>query len=154
MACNDGGLSPAGHLEIMRARAQWESLGLVHYTVEARRICFCPPLYSRWHELTVSNDSVIAMRQVDPMASPSDDLWEVPLGAIWSVESVFAYMEDWRRDRGRARRGERLVATFDHATGMPLRVEAHAEPGTLDGGVTFEFRALEPGLTALQRAPR
>lgn len=145
--CRDDGLSPSGRaLEI--AERRWKAQGLSHYTVETRILCFCAPQVTRWHEITVSSDSVIAARRVEP----GDDEGGGPAPAAWfrSVEATFAFARRWPREQP----GNRVEADFDPETGLPVRVALLAPPTVADGDAVYEFRALKPGLTLGARAAR
>lgn len=142
LACgDDGALSPIAR-QVAAAEARWEGQRLSHYTVESRIICFCPQVMSLWHELTVANDSVIAIRRVEfvgdiALDEEADRRW------FASVESVFVRLRSWPSSM----RGNRLEASFDERTGLPLRVNFITGPEIADGGAVHEFRALKPGLT-------
>jgi hypothetical protein len=142
-ACGDDGGTTPGVREHHEAEQKWRALGLVLYTVEARQMCYCPVGYGLWHELTVANDVVIASRLIEPHPQGQ----ELPPGALKSVSQTFTFVADFFADGSRARRGERLIASYDAETGLPLTVEYHAQPGVADGDVTFQYRALKPGLT-------
>jgi hypothetical protein len=135
-ACGDDGVSPQ-LAEVERAQSRWTAQGLVHYTVEARILCFCPPAMNQWHELTVASDSIIAIRAVDTTVP------EVAM-AVWfsSVDEVFRRVRSWPSSM----RGNRFEAEFDEATGLPLTVNLITSPQIADGGARYEFRALKPGL--------
>jgi len=137
-ACGDDGVSPQ-FAEVARAQSRWTALGLVHYTVEARVLCFCPREMNHWHKLTVANDSIIAIRPVDDL-SPNSAL------TAWfsSVDDVFRRVRSWPTDR----RGNQFEAAFDKQTGLPLSVNLITAPDIADGGARYEFRTLKPGLFA------
>ena len=136
-ACSE---DPVGidSLERARARATWQAQGLVRYTVEARISCFCPPAMNAWHELTVTNDSIVAIRALDPVFEND------PARASWfaSVDEVYRRMDLW----GVGQRGFSVSARFDPATGLPTRVALNTPPTIADGDAVYEFRALKPGL--------
>lgn len=140
-ACSDDPVS--GEVgERLRMRAAWQQQGLVYYTVEARILCYCPPAMNAWHELTVSSDSIIAIQRIDgesggPAAVPA---W------FSTVDEVYRRMDRW----GEGERGYSIRAQYDATTGLPTRVELNTSPNIQDGGATYEFRALKPGLTGLQ----
>ncbi len=118
--------------------ATWHQQGLVYYTVEARILCYCPPEMNTWHELTVSNDSIIAVRRVDaepggPTAQPT---W------FSTVDDVYRRMDTWVDGQ----RGFSVRALYDATTGLPTRVEFITSPNIADGGAKHEFRALKPAL--------
>lgn len=141
-ACGDTGLSPVQR-ESAAAEARWRAQGLSHYTVEARILCFCPPVMLEWHELTVASDSVFAVRRVsfDGVAPPDETArpeW------FRSVEQTFADVRSWPGSM----RDNRLEARFDPGSGLPLHVNFITGLQIADGGSVREFRALKPGLTA------
>ncbi len=147
-ACGDDGGTAPGIREHQEAQQKFNALGLVYYTVEARQMCFCPAGYGLWHEITVANNVVIASRLLEPHPQGA----ELPPGAHRTVQQTFEFVADFFSDGSRARRGERLEATYDAETGLPLTVAYTAAPGVADGDVTFQYRALKPGLT--QRVQR
>lgn len=137
-ACSDDPVNgDAG--ERLRMRATWQELGLVHYTVEARILCYCPPEMNAWHELTVSSDSVISVRRVDsePGGQTAQPTW------FATVDEVYRRMRGW----GDGQRGFSVRALYDATTGLPTRVELITPTNIADGGATHEFRALKPRLT-------
>lgn len=141
-ACRDDGVSPTARgLEI--AEGRWRAQGFSHYTVETRILCFCTPVVNRWHEITVANDSVIAVRRVEP----GDDAVDGgPASANWfrSVEATFVRARRWPREQ----RGNRVEARFAAETGLPERVAFRAPLSVADGDAVYEFRALKPGRAA------
>lgn len=141
LACGDDGMSPTLR-EAAAAESRWRAQGLTHYTVEARVLCFCPPVLLEWHELTVAGDSVLAARRVaqQGIAPPEET---APPSWFRSVDQTFADLRRWPGSM----RNNRLEASFDAATGLPTRVEFITGPEIADGGSVREFRALKPGLT-------
>ncbi len=138
--CNDDGLSPT-QLQATRAQRTWQSLGLIYYTVEARISCFCAPGLGQWHELTVANDSVIAIRRV----APGEPEQPTPQPEWFStVDEVFERVFTWPDQM----QGNRVTAVFAEETGLPLEVNLITSPNIADGGATYYFRELKPGLTA------
>lgn len=141
-ACGDDGLSPE-LAELERAQARWTAQGLVHYTVEARILCFCPPAMNQWQELTVADDSIIAIRPVDASYP------ELAQAAWFStVDDVFRRVRSWPTSM----RGNRVEAVFDDETGLPRSVDFITSRDIQDGGARFEFRALKPGLFQSRQA--
>jgi hypothetical protein len=141
-ACGDAGLSPVQR-ESAAAEARWRAQGLSRYTVEARILCFCPPVLLEWHELTVAADSVVSVRRVSfDGVSPPDE----SARPEWfrSVEQTFADVRTWPGSM----RDNRLEARFDATSGLPLHVNFITGPQIADGGSVREFRALRPGLSA------
>jgi hypothetical protein len=143
-ACGDDGVSPFQQRQVDRAQATWDAQRLTYYTVEARMSCFCPPPLGQWHELTVANDSIIALRRLEP--GPGEPVANPEWFA--TVDEVFRRVRSWNGSM----RGNRYEATFDEVTGLPLTVNLITSPNIADGGVGYYFRALKPGLVAGVRA--
>jgi hypothetical protein len=137
-ACGDDGLSPVDVLRVARAQARWEAQRLTYYSVEARILCFCPVELNRWHVLTVADDSVIAVQRIDAVEGEgaADPRW------FATVDEVYRRLRAWNGSM----RGNRFEAVFDEATGLPLEVNLITSPNIADGGATYQFRALKPGL--------
>lgn len=148
LSCRDNAVAPTARgLEI--AEGRWRAQRLSHYTVETRILCFCTPVVNRWHEITVANDSVIAVRRVEPGDDAADG---GPAATGWfrSVEATFVQARRWPREQ----RGNRVEARFAAETGLPERVAFRAPPAVADGDAVYEYRALKPGLTASVSAAR
>ena len=140
-ACSEDPVN-SGAGERLRMLDTWQQQGLVYYTVEARILCYCPPPMNAWHELTVSSDSIIAIQRID-----GDPVGQTALPAWFStVDEVYRRMDSW----GEGQRGFSVRALYEASTGLPTRVELNTSPNIQDGGATYEFRALKPGLTKLQ----
>lgn len=141
LACGDDGMSPTLR-ETASAEVRWRAQGLSHYTVEARVVCFCPPVLLEWHELTVVGDSVLATRRVSQQGiAPPEET--APPSWFRSVGQTFADLKGWPGNMP----NNRLVASFDAVTGMPIRAEFITGPQIADAGSVREFRALKPGRT-------
>ncbi len=145
LACGDDGVSPFQMRQLDRAQATWNAQRLTYYTVEARIACFCAVEVGWWHELTVANDSVIAVRRVEPGQGET-----VP-NPQWfaTVDEVFRRVRAWNGHM----RGNRFEAEFDAVTGLPLEVNLITSPDIADGGAGYYFRALKPGLVSSRVSP-
>src|SRR5688572_11327911 len=68
--------------EMRRAQARWTAAAISNYTLEQRRLCFCPPGWGEWARVTVRNGVVVSAVRVDD-AAPID------AGGRITVEAMF-----------------------------------------------------------------
>lgn len=132
--CGAGPFSPSEARALAAAEARWAAQGPTHYTIEMRRICFCPPEVAEWATVEVRNGEVVAAKLLSGDSVPA---------SLWSqrppVPDVFAQLHappaDWVRD---------VTATYDPVTGYPTAVAFDSKEDIADAGWTLEARNLVP----------
>jgi hypothetical protein len=132
-----GPLDPDERDELARARRRWAAKGITEYKFETRAICFCDPAVLSWTEVHVRNDSVVAVRIVEPYpgATAPTALQSFPTVTrlFDSIESASA--NDYIKT---------LSAEYDAEYGYPRRIDMGCEENTADCGVTYLSRNLRP----------
>jgi hypothetical protein len=131
-SCGPSPFSPAEARTLAEAEARWASHGPSHYTIEMRRLCFCPDEVTQWATVEVRHDTVIAV------TLPGGD--PVP-AAYWSlrppVPDLFAQLHapppDWVRD---------VTATYDPVVGYPVAMRFESDDSVADADWTIEARNL------------
>ncbi len=117
-----------------RARARWTAAAISNYTIEQRRLCFCPPGWDEWARVTVRNGLVVSAVRVDDGAP-------IGAGGRITVDAMFDILEqapdiDHLGD---------VQVDFDSQYGYPTLIEIIHKPEVTDGGLTLQARALVVG---------
>jgi hypothetical protein len=132
--CGTGPFSPDESRALQQAEARWATAGLHHYTIEMRRLCFCPVETTEWATVEVRDGAVIAATLLSGEPVPE---------ALWTlrppVPELFAQLRapppDWVRD---------VAAAYDPVTGLPTEIRFVSDEGIADAGWTLEARDLLP----------
>lgn len=132
-ACSSAPLSPNERRELELAEARWAQHGGLHYTVESRILCFCPPDLTQWTRLTVEGGEVVAADAVEPALFPE----ESSLSAWRTVEELFETLRNHSGDYLKD-----LEVTFDATLGYPLKVNIICDDNVQDCGTRIELRNL------------
>ena len=133
-ACGAGPFSPDESRALQQAEARWAATGPSHYTIEMRRLCFCPAEIIDWATVEVRNDSVIATTLLG--GGPVPELYwnqRPPVTALFA--QLHAPAPDWVRD---------ISARYDPATGYPASIQLTSDNSVADADWTVEARNLIP----------
>ncbi|MGH7712116.1 MAG: DUF6174 domain-containing protein [Gemmatimonadaceae bacterium] len=114
-----------------RARARWNSAGLGNYSLEQRKLCFCPPGEGDWARVMVRDGRIVSAMRVDDGAS-------IATGGRLTVPQLFEILEQSRHDEF----ASDIKVAFHATYGYPTLIEVVAKPDVTDGGLIIQARAL------------
>ena len=130
--CGAGPFSPDESRALQQAEARWAATGPSHYTIEMRRLFFCPTEITDWATVEVRNDTIIATTLLSGESVPLSYWSERP-----PVTTLFAQLHapapDWARD---------ISASYDPATGYPAEIRFISDNSVTDAGWIVEARNL------------
>jgi hypothetical protein len=129
-----GPLSPSSRSELEKARARWESAGIVNYTAESRIRCFCPGHLAVWTKLSIQENKVIdaqPIEQLPPGSFPTVLGWR-------TVNDLFDRIENLGQDKY----VKDVTVRYDPVLGYPQQIVVTCQSNVSDCDATYELRAL------------
>ncbi|MBV6506484.1 MAG: hypothetical protein ILNGONEN_02061 [Syntrophorhabdaceae bacterium] len=118
---------------IVDAHARWQAYGLKNYSIEQRRICFCPPPHG-FVRLTIQDNKIAA--GIDLTTGQP-----VPLDRLQSyqtVEELFTWIATTQ-----AMHPARLVLEYDTHFGYPKKIEFDYGENIANDELWIEVQALQ-----------
>jgi hypothetical protein len=122
-------------LALTRARARWTAQGITDYTMEARELCFCPPGFGQWMEITVRGGVVVSSRPIDL----------VPVAAQGPRRTVQEMFEFIGADHSGDSFPVRVEVEYDPEFGYPRSINLTTSAQVADFGLTIQARNLKRG---------
>lgn len=117
---------------IAEPQARWQAYGMKNYSIEQKRICFCPPPHG-FVRLTIQDNKVAA--GIDLTAGQP-----VPLDRLQSyqtIEELFTWIETTK-----ALNPARLEVEYDTHFGYPKKIEFDYGENIADDELWIEVQAL------------
>lgn len=130
-------LSESELRRLAEAESRWEARGFGAYSVEMRRLCFCPPNLTGWARLEVVDGALVRatiLESGEVITNSQLQFWP-------TVEQLF---EDIRHaDRGSDWVAD-IEASYDPELGFPTAVSFRSKPEILDAGSNYSLRHARP----------
>lgn len=129
-ACERAAIDYSG---IADARARWRSHGFKNYSIEQKRICFCPPPHG-FVRLTIKDKTIVEAIDLDN----GQPLPKEKLDWFQTVDELFVWIES-----ARAQNPVRLDVEYDAVYGYPRKIDFDYGENIADDELSIEIQALK-----------
>jgi len=130
MACEH---STVDYSDLAAPRARWQAYGLKNYSIEQKRICFCPPPHG-FVRLTIKDDKIVGGVDLTTGQVLSKEQWQY----FQTIDELFAWIAT-----ARAMNPARLEVEYDAVYGYPRKIEFDYGENIADDELWIEMQALK-----------
>ena len=125
--------SIADYSDIADPRARWQAYGFKNYSIEQKRICFCPPPHG-FVRLTIKDDKIVDGMDLTTGRILSKEQWQY----FQTVDELFEWIATTR-----AMNPARLDVEYNAIFGYPEKIAVDYKERTVDDELWIELQALK-----------